>query len=199
MLPVHDLRRVLVCARASRPAGEEGEGSLSPETPSSPADGDDENEGSDEDDEPGEDEPLSKSEIRNPRIKSLTNECARYRTAAKAEKERADTAETTVSELRRHNAFLVAAAGKVTDLEAAWKLADQSAVTVADDGTVTGFDDVIASTLDRYPYLVPDDEPMLPFQPLPTVSSGKPNARRIPVNDPNRRVLESRFPALKHR
>ena len=87
----------------------------------------------------------------------------------------------------------------MTDLEVAWKLADQSAVTVGDDGTVTGFDDVIATTLERYPYLVPDDEPLLPFQPLPTASSGRPTERRIPATQTNQRLLEAKFPALKKR
>ena len=114
MLPVHDLRRVLMVARASRPAGEEGEGFLSPGTPSSPAE---DEEGDDEHSEPDASE---SKQVRNQRLKSLSDECAKHRNNAKTEKERADAAEitlaestSTINELRKHNAFLIAAAGKV--------------------------------------------------------------------------------------
>ena len=73
-------------------------------------------------------------------------------------------------------ALLLAAAGKVTDSEAAWKLADMSKGLVEDDGTVKGMDEVIAVVVKQYPYLQTED----------------PGS----VGD-DEKVLRERFPALE--
>lgn len=191
-----DLRSAWLCTlpRAADSAGEGGDsGQGTPPDPPPPAD-----------DATEENEPTAE-EIKNPRIKELSEEAKSHRLAARAEKERADTAEAKTGELtdalrtaRMENAFLRAALGKVDDLDAAWKLADRTGVTITDDGTVTGMDEVVAKLVDRYPYLRPEEDPA-PFTPPPTEPSGRPfNGPRRSDEVTNRAVLEKKFPALRH-
>ena len=157
-------------------------------------------------------------------MKELSDEAARHRVNAKAEKDRADAAEakataletrTTELEERLHDqlirgAFLLATTGTVTDSEAAWKLADMSKVLVEDDGTVKGMDEAIAAVVKQYPYLQPEDESKVSdnekvlrerFPALqPSGPSGRPmNARHQGDNPVNTAALERKFPALRNR
>src|SRR5689334_17987058 len=82
-------------------------------------------------------------------------ENARRRHEAKAERERADAAETKLAGLtdelrsaRMEAAFVRSGFGVLDDLDAAWKLADKAGVTIADDGTVTGMEEVVSKLLD---------------------------------------------------
>jgi hypothetical protein len=181
--------------RAADTAGEGGDGDPAAPDPPAPADNTTDDGGPE----------LSAEEIANPRIKELSDENARHRHVAKAEKERADAAEATVGELtealhtaRMEAAFVRAGFGILDDLDAAWKLADKAGVTITDDGTVTGMEEVVTKLLDRYPYLhVPDPEP---WQPPPTEPSGRrTSGRRTTGEATNRSVLETKFPALRHR
>ena len=201
MLPTHDLRHAWdTFHHAFRPAGDDGAETRNP-ADASPADG-----GSTDDAET--DHAGSGNDpVRDVEKKRLSDEAAARRNEAKAERARADTAEAalsasaeTITGLRQHNAFLTAAAGRLTDLDAAWKLADTTAIVIADDGSATGTDDVIAGLLDRYPYLASDDAALTePFQPYPTEPSGRPlNGRKEQLGARgNRQVLEGKFPALK--
>jgi hypothetical protein len=192
-----DLRRAFVgMERAGAPAEEEGEQNTEPASPPPPAD--DGNEGAGED------------EVQNPRIKQLSDEAARHRTTAKAEKERADAAEAKTTDLeaalheaRMFNAFILAAVGKVADVDAAWKLADKVGATLAEDGAVSGMEDVVAATLRKYPYLSPKPAEDLPEGlgdkfPALQPSGRQTNAKRQD-GALNRSALASKFPALRRR
>ena len=102
------------------------------------------------------------------------------------------------------NAFLLASNGQVADPDAAWKLADKAEVTIDDAGKVTGMDEVIAATVQKYPYLSPkpvDDvsAPLADKFPALQPSGRQTNARTNIDKGLNRRVLESKFPALGRR
>ncbi len=160
-------------------------------------------------------------DVKNPRLKQLSDEAARHRMNAKAEKDRADAAEAKATELetrtteleeRLHDqlirgAFLLATTGKVTDSEAAWKLADMSKVLVEDDGTVKGMDEAIAAVVKQYPYLQPEDSGSVDDttkalrERFPALEpSGRPmNSRPQGDNPVNTAALERKFPALRNR
>lgn len=95
------------------------------------------------------------------------------------QKQVTDTATAdTIKELRLRNAFLIAAIGKVREVDAAYRLADLSAVAVNDNGTVSDVDGVLATVLERYPYLAADDEPAPFDDPEPFLpSSGRPSTQ----------------------
>jgi hypothetical protein len=184
---------------ATQPAAAEGAGPAGveeevapPGSPSPPAENAD-----DKDADDGED-------VRNPELKKLHDEAARYRTSAKAEKERADAAAEALRAARIENAFLRAAVGKVTDTDAAFKLADTTDLTIDDDGNVTDVDDVVAEVVERYPYLRPevtDDDLIYGEDVPPTQPSGRSTNYKRTSDDGsgNRAVLESKFPALRGR
>lgn len=200
-----DLRRAFdaIFSRAGSPAGEgehgDATGSTDPPPPADTGTEGDEGTGQQEDD------------VKNPRIKQLSDEAAKHRNNAKAEKERADAAETKATDLasalreaRMFNAFVVASIGKVADVEAAWKLADKVGVTVADDATITGMDEVVAKTLERYPYLSPQpasDTPEELADKFPALQpSGRQTNGKAKLGDSlNRKALEGKFPALRSR
>lgn len=213
MRPAHDLRSAFAVARAFTTAGEgEGEGTSPPGLPSSsPADPDDTTDDTDVDDaEDTEDDEFET--VRDKRARKAARDAARYRTAAKAEKERADAAEARVQTLlsrRMEDRFYVAAAGKVTDIEAAWKLADKNTIVINDDGTVVGADEAVTAVIDRYPALVlgPADDhdesgDFVPdaFSPNYTTgglpNSGQPIGKRPDANRTNDALLMKKYPAL---
>lgn len=101
------------------------------------------------------------------------------------------------------NAFLLASSGQVADPDAAWKLADKTGVTIDDDGKVTGMDDVITKTLEKYPYLSPkpadDNAPLVDKFPALQPSGRQTNGKAKMGEGLNRRTLESKFPALGRR
>lgn len=202
-----DLRRAFdtIFSRAGSPAGEGENGDAAGSTdPPLPADASTEG-----DQDTGEQD--AEDDVKNPRIKQLSDEAAKHRNNAKAEKERADAAETKATDLasalreaRMFNAFVVAGIGKIADVEAAWKLADKVGVTVGDDGTITGMDEVIAKTLERYPYLSPQpasDAPEELVDKFPALQpSGRQTNGKAKLGDSlNRKALEGKFPALRSR
>jgi hypothetical protein len=162
-------------------------------------------------------------EIKNPRIKELSEEAGRHRLNAKAEKERADRAEAelaalkapgegggeaagkgsaeTIRSLRLQLAFLKANLTRTEpfkDVEAAMRMVDFGGVQVDESGTVTGLDEAIAYVAKKYPYMV-NDSPATRLASAPAdVASGRPNngARKGP-EVLNRAVLEKKFPALR--
>jgi hypothetical protein len=185
-------------APAGRPEGEAGEG------------------GADEDTDDL--EPLTEDEVKNPRLKKLSDEAAKRRNQAKAEKERADAAEarlkefegqanteTLLGQLREgqmENAFLKMAFGKVADVDAAWKLADKAGVTITNEGTVEGLDEVLAKVLEKHPYLTPKpaeqvDKELADRFPALTPSGRPNNGRKNDKDAVDYSVLEKKFPALR--
>lgn len=85
--------------------------------------------------------------------KSLESKGEHEKIAAR-EKERADRAIAQLKETRLQAAFVMAATGKVNDVEAAWRLADLEGVSVSDDGKVSGdIEKVVTKTVERYPLL----------------------------------------------
>lgn len=206
-----DLRSAWLLLRnfAWSSAGEEVDddgGAPSPSgAPSIPADT-----GGDDDDEHDGDEPTV-GDVRDPERQKLSREAARYRTSAKAEKDRADAAETRIGSLEElvrglvaQNAFLRAAGGTIADVDAAWKLADHDALTINDDGTVDGIDGALAQVIERYPYVAaqPTTEPDPLVQKFPALlPSGRPtNAKRkTDTGALNVAALAAKYPALGRR
>ncbi|MFT3854175.1 MAG: hypothetical protein QM733_15745 [Ilumatobacteraceae bacterium] len=184
--------------RAEMPAGEDDDGSSE----------DDTSDESTDDTGDGGTPPPADEDTRDPRIKQLCDENAAHRHKNKELQKALDEAtaqltslpetQAALVEARQHNAFLIAAFGRVDDLEAAWKLADRTTLTVNEDGTVTGAAELVDALCERYPYLVPPAD--TPYVPPPTEPSGRPaNGRRFRRTDPNRTALENKFPALRGR
>lgn len=113
-------------------------------------------------------------------------------------------AEETIRTLRMENVFLRLAADTFHDSAAAFKLADLSKVTIGDDGTITGMEDVVDQLADSHPYLIrtPDTVADTDWQP-PDLPSGR------PMNGPRHNpavkaaasdaALYKRYPALQRR
>jgi hypothetical protein len=177
---------------------EDGGAVVSTTAPDSPA-GDEDEEHRDE------------GEVQDPDRQRLSREAARYRNTAKAERERADAAEakagtlkSTVRDLTAQVAFFRDAARTIDDLEAAWKLADRSALTLSDDGEVEGVDEVLASLIERYPYLkakpAGDVDPGLTEKFPALIPSGRPtNGKRRNDEGVDVKALAKKFPALGRR
>jgi hypothetical protein len=177
---------------------DDGDGSPSG-APDSPADDD-----AEDTDAGGE----ADDETRDKDRRRLSREAAKYRTTAKAEKERADGAEARATSLEElvhgliaQNAFLRAAGGTIADVDAAWKLADHDSLTVNEDGTVEGVDDVLTQVTERYPYLTkqPSDvDPVLADKFPALVPSGRPTngKRQSDTGALNVAALAAKFPAL---
>ena len=72
------------------------------------------------------------------------------------------------------NVFLRLAADTFHDSAAAFKLADLSKVTIGDDGTISGMEDVVDQLADSHPYLIrmPDTVTNDDWQP-PDLPSGR--------------------------
>jgi hypothetical protein len=98
---------------------------------------------------------------------------------------------------------------KLTDAETAWELATNKGffdtVSFSDDGEVEGMDAALTRLLERYPYLVSEedeDEEDEPHPPISTPTSGRqPLARSktAGVQQATTAKLRERFPALKRR
>jgi len=111
-----------------------------------------------------------------------SQEAAKYRVRAKKAEERVAQLEARIAELeasagndelqaenqelRIGNAFLEEAAGKFTDLGAAYKLLDRALIDVSVEGEVTGMRDAVATIANRYPFLVVEEGK--PVRPSPT-------------------------------
>ncbi len=176
--------------------------------------------GSDPDPDDDEGVQPTEEELKVPRIKQLSDEAAKRRMQAKAEKERADAAEAKLKALegeantetllgqvregQMENAFLRVAFGKVTDVDAAWKLADRNGVTITNDGTVEGLEEVLTKVLEKHPYLAPkptDPAAQALADKFPALlPSGRPNNGKKDSKDSvDYGFLEKRFPALRGR
>ena len=162
---MYDLRTWPLAPAASSAAGEGEQGSGGADASDESDDSDDLDDATPDSSSPADSEEGDETDGRRdkPHVHKLDQEAARYRTRAKAERDRADAAEARVRELetslrneRVHNAFVQAAHGRVTDTDAAWKLADHTKISIGEDGKVNGVDDVIRAVVDRYPYLAPD-------------------------------------------
>jgi hypothetical protein len=203
-----DLRSALLALRpaafSSAGDGDDGDEEGAPSgAPSPPAD-----DGADGGTDDGGTDDNGSENVQDPERQRLSREAAKYRTAAKAERERADAAEarTTsleelVSGLVAQNAFLRAAGGTIGDVDAAWKLADHDSVRVNDDGTVDGIDEALAQVTERYPYLTkgPSDvDPILVGKFPALAPSGRvTNAKRkTDGGSLSAAVLAAKYPAL---
>lgn len=154
-------------------------------------------------------------DIRDPERKRLSNESKRYRLrvreleakVAELETElaaRPADSTTGVNALRVEKEFYRLAARQVTDLAAAFKLADLKGVTIDSDGTVTGIDQVVKTVVQHYPFLIgePGTEPDKRTTAVPDgpKEGGSPSNRRRGQAEPNTSALQKKFPALgRHR
>jgi hypothetical protein len=207
MTTLHDLRFAWLdtLSRAGNTAGRDEDGDGTPDPDDSPP----------ADDLPDEDDDQDDETVSHPRIKKLSEEAKRHRLAAKAEKERADRADAALAEaqgadqVRALRLELAAIKHNATrpepfkDVEAAMAMVDLSAVTLGDDGTVSGLDDALDYVAKKYPYMV-DDSGTAPARPaaddLPMRPSGRQtNGRRGDGSGYNRSTLEGKFPALRRR
>lgn len=151
----------------------------------------------------------TEEELRNPQVKRLSDQAARYRTSAKAEKERADAAEAKANQATEAMRTLALRTGfneaarkaAVEDVDAAWKLAadEVKGLTFAEDGAVDDrrLHDIVRTVTRRHPGLLdtPDEggaENLLP--------SGRPtNGRRRTGDAGTAAALAKKFPALRRK
>jgi hypothetical protein len=133
--------------------------------------------------------------IKDPEKKRLSDEAAAHRIRAKKAEEALTAANTTIQELRLHNAFMRAALPLVDDLDATWKLCDHSLAKIDDDGNVTGMDTMITAALRSYPYL----ERVVDTMPLPVTGGMPSNGRRSNPNAATAAMLEKKYRALRRR
>jgi len=104
-----------------------------------------------------------------------------------------------LTDARVQVAFLRETAGQDVDLDAAFKLLDNSLVVIGDSGEVTGMNEAVHNVISRYPHLVNKEATSRATQPsLP--SSGS------PFNGPNRSndgldmaTLAKKYPSLARR
>jgi hypothetical protein len=162
----------------------------------------DEHEGQHEDEE---------EEVRNPRIRELSAEAKKWRLkyreaqAQLAEMEPADDEGHVggLQDARLEAAFLreVLSAGHSLDVDTTWDLMRLrgflDAVKVDDEGIVTGMDEALSKTVDRYPWLS-DEPPEAEDRPpaaKPTVGTARKKKDSVPsVNDAD---LQRRMKALR--
>lgn len=151
-------------------------------------------------------------EIRNPRLKQVSEEAKRHRLAAKAERERADDLQrqldaapgvTAITEARQERDFYREAVSEFNDIDAAWKLRDESLISTDVDGITTGIDAAVKKLKQSYPHLADDpttDDTRKRTTQVPAApgSGGSPtNPRRGgDGNSTPRKALDSKFPAL---
>jgi len=181
----------------------EGKGSSAADPASPPADANDEGDGAGSTEDDGS---VDDATVRDAKLKKLSDEAARYRTERNTARESVTTEKTRADTLALQNAFLVAAAGHVTDLDAAWKLADQTLLALGDDGTVSGAETAVEAVRTAYPYLVapgPSDTPTGReddwFRPTNDTPSGMRTPERMNRNTTaDRQTLEAKFPALRN-
>ncbi|HWJ64876.1 MAG TPA: hypothetical protein VNS19_23085 [Acidimicrobiales bacterium] len=156
----------------------------------------------------GEGEPVEGEAPENPELKKLHDEAARHRVRAKDAEAKAEGLAAQVRSLTLRIAFnTLAGEAELTDLDAAWKLAadDLTVVDVAEDGTVDTerLAQIVAHVAERYPYLASAPAPATPAKAdafPPTEPSGRPtNGRKKQIGGLNVELLESKFPALRHK
>jgi hypothetical protein len=114
-----------------------------------------------------------------------------------------NTARAERDDLRMEVAFQRAAGSQFVDAEAAWKLADKSRMTVAEEGTVTGAEEVVEALIEDHPFLLapaPDAKPKdrNPFN--EARSSGRNmNGKKKPQDAYNLAELERKYPSMRGR
>jgi hypothetical protein len=173
-------------------------------------------EGDEDDTDPAE---LDENEVKNHRLKQLSDEAAKWRRKFRQANERAEKLEATATDdaLREENRTLhlrlawerATTNARLRDADAAWTLGQEELKSVeVTEGQVdtARIGEIVSTVVTRYPYLVePEDEPASPSTPsdvfpdLP--KSGKRTDGKRPVNtdQANRSALEQRFPALRGR
>lgn len=120
-----------------------------------------------------EDEEDESAEEQETNEKVRSKEAAKYRVRAKNAETKVAQLEARVAELegsagneeliaenlelRIANAFLEEAAGRFTDLGAAYKLLDQALIDVNGEGEVSGMRDAVSTVATRYPFLTQEE------------------------------------------
>lgn len=149
---------------------------------------------------------LTEEELRNPVLKKLHDEAARYRVAARdsrqrleEETRRREKAEASFRYVALRSTFdRVAHQAQVPDLEAAWQLAlgDLKDLVVEDDGRVD--EKAVARALEavaeRHPTIIKPKTGGFPLEP-----SGRPANGPRRTDNRDLAFLESKFPALRRR
>ena len=102
---------------------------------------------------------------------------------------------------RIKSAFMLAASGAgVSKMADALRLADLSKAAVADDGTITGIDEVVQALVEDRPYLLGEAAPALdPERPLDPSGSPMNKNKNRARGGLDRASLEARYPALRNR
>lgn len=159
------------------------------------------------------DEDTTDDDADNPRIKELSDEAGKWRRKLRqAEKRIAELEDGQASDLQDENrtlrlrlAWERATAGKLKDIDAAWKLAEDAlkAVEVKDgEVDIERLGEIVAHVIDRYPYLVEADKPAndTPSSPWPDggADTGKPPKKK-PGQGTDRATLAKKYPALRGR
>ena len=102
---------------------------------------------------------------------------------------------------RVKSAFMLAAStAGVSKLEDALRLGDLSAIQVADDGAITGVDEVVGALVEDRPYLLAPSEPSLePERPLEASGSPFNRNKNRERGGLDRASLEAKYPSLRNR
>lgn len=180
--------------------------------------GSDDEQGSqeDEDSEQDDDEeaPPGKREAKYRRQRNEARAELRRVKAELAGKKQDAKADKRARRVQEELAFIkVAAAEGVTDVEAAWKLADREMLQWEREGDddppqLTGVEEAVAKVLDRYPYVASgqndrsrrdDDDDRV--RPPHATTSGRPtnSPKQGKTKELDRAYLERKFPALQKR
>jgi len=102
-----------------------------------------------------------------------------------------------LTDARVQVAFLRETAGQDVDLDAAFKLLDNSLVAIGDAGEITGMNEAVHNVLSRYPHLVNKAETLT--QPSPP-SSGSPfNGPKRSSDGLDMQALAKKYPSLRGR
>lgn len=168
--------------------------------------------------EGGDNEPdeLNDDEIKNPRLKELSDEAAKWRRKYRKAQERASELENVAADeaVREENRSLrvrlawerATTNARLRDADAAWALAqdDLQAVEITDGKVDTNrIGEIVNHVIKRYPYLVAEDEPETQVadgfpdtQPSGRRTDGKVRQQGAAVD---LAALQRKFPALRGR
>lgn len=128
-------------------------------------------------------------------------EAARYRVQRNDARRERDALAGERDGLKMELAFTRAAGQRFEDIDAAWRLADKSTLSIDVDGAVIGAQETVDAVATAHPFIERRDaEEPKERDPFATGrSSGKTmNGKRKPLRTgPSRKELESRYPALR--
>jgi hypothetical protein len=148
----------------------------------------------------------SGDDVRNARVKALSDENAKWRRRVRdLEGELADREVTRadVHDLIVEKEFYRHAAGRVADLGAAFKLADRKGIAPDEDGSITGVEEMVNKVIQHYPFLAVDydDTPTRRTTNVPDgpKEGGSPTRRRKDGTTHTPSILRKKFPALDRR